>query len=268
MTAIMNIAQVGLGGKPDGEARTDGLNDGALVTLTSKGAGLVHVFRLLWVPSLDVNAVVSLVDLGGDGTVWTFSPTPLAYGSYRIELDVDGDKSVRIFGVRTPGLGLLIPAFNEVADEKANLFTAGAAQVLASENNEPSFANPAINYAGWWVAWEQAILALDGGGSGGSTIVVGPFDDGDSPVTASYDETIRVNPDTGAVDITLPLALGNAGRRIEIVSVGVLENPPLININTQGGDTYFDGTTTLAIDTKQETALVRSDGAGWLVILG
>lgn len=266
MTAIMNIAQVGLPVTPDGQARTDGLANGALVTLTSTAPGLVNTFRILWVPSGDSDARATLQDLGGG--VWTFSPTPNVYGSYRIELDVDGETSRRIFGIRTPGLGVLIPAFNEVADEKANLDTAGAAQVLASENNEPAAANNALNYAGWWVAWEETVLALDGGGSGGSTIITAVLTDAASPYAAAVGQTVRVNPDTGEVIITLPLAAPSAGNRVEIVSVGAMENPPLIRIQTQGADTFVDGSTELALDTRQESALVRSDGTNYMVIIG
>lgn len=267
MTAIMKIGQVGLGVTPDGQARTDGLANGNLVTLTSVGSGLVHTFRLLWVPSGDSDARSTLQDLGSG--VWTFSPTISTYGSYRIELDVDGEKTRRIFGIRTPGLGLLIPALNETADENANLDTAGAAQVLASENNEPAAANNALNYAGWWVAWEATILALDGGGSGNSTIVTAVKTDADSPYATAFEETVRVDPDTGVVDVTLPLATGNAGRRVEVISVGALLNPPFINVKTQGGDTFVDGSTSITLDSKQEVAVVRSaGGTTWMVIVG
>ncbi len=190
--ATMKIDQAGLPAGAAGFARTDGLDTGALVTLTSTGAGSTHTFRLLWIPPTDTTAIGSLAQTGP--TVWTFSPDvgALAWGSYRIELIVDEglpteSRQIRIFGVRTSS-GLLIPAANEIADPNASLENVGATQIAASENNEPFGVFAGGSAWGWWKALEEVIQlagsgavanlqdAYDGGGAVVQTVAKGAID--------------------------------------------------------------------------------------------
>jgi len=151
MTASMQIDQVGLGAGTPGLARTDGLADGAVVTLTSITVGTTYRFEFLWVPPDDTTAVASLAATGSP-EVWEFTPTPGAYGTYRIHLIVDEglpteEETIRTFGVRNPS-GLLPPAFNEKADEDASLVLHTPSEVEASENNEVS-PTTGLQWAGW-----------------------------------------------------------------------------------------------------------------------
>lgn len=85
MPAQIRIDQEGLPEGTPGVSRTDGLDTGALVTLTNTGSGSTTAFRLLWVPPGDTTAVATL-EPTDDPRVWTFAPTPGVYGSYRVEL--------------------------------------------------------------------------------------------------------------------------------------------------------------------------------------
>ncbi len=170
MSAIMKIDQVGLSAGINDRARTDGLASGALVTLTSTGGGTTAKFRLLWVPPTDTTAVSSLVPVSV--TTWTFSPTPAAYGSYRIELIVDEglpteERSIRTFAIRTPNLGLVIPSLNEIASPSASLVNSGNDQIDASESNEAFSPFISGSYVGWWRFLNELILSYDANGGGG-----------------------------------------------------------------------------------------------------
>src|SRR3954470_24157820 len=117
MPSQLRIDQEGLSPGTAGVSRTDGLATGALVTLTNTGSGATTTFRLLWVPPGDALAIATLAPTD-DPKVWTFEPATEKYGSYRVELVVNEGLTTelrerRILAVRTPGLGLVIPAFNE-----------------------------------------------------------------------------------------------------------------------------------------------------------
>lgn len=194
MSAQMLIDQAGLPAGTPGVARTDGLDTGALVTLESTGSGSTHEFRLLWTPTNDVTAVASLAP--SSPTIWTFSPTALAYGTYRIELIVDEglsteSRQVRAFVVRTPNAGLIIPALNEVASPTASLENAGGDQIDASENNEPFGPFISGSYAGWWRAFEEWVLHIDGLSvvRAAPAVVVGNALSGDTAADCDYLDT-------------------------------------------------------------------------------
>ena len=181
MSAQIVIDQAGLPAGTPGIARTDGLLGGQLVTLTSLSGGLTVKFRLLWVPPGDTTAVASLVSTGP--STWTFSPTALIWGSYRIELIVDEglpteERQIRVFGIRSPAQSLLVPAANERADAATTLVNVNAAAIARSENNEPF--GPFITGSawGWWQALSELIAAVEAGGGGGGgprpyTVIVG-----------------------------------------------------------------------------------------------
>jgi hypothetical protein len=171
----IQIDQDGLSPGTPGVSRTDGLATGALVTLTNTGSGAT-TFRLLWTPPGDTTAVSSL-EQTEDPKAWTFSPSPNEYGSYRIELVETGE--IRVLVMRTPNLGLVIPAFGERGDPGANLMIADAAQINAAENNATDYGNLALNYrqyAGWWRALHEVITSVDSVTSGvdGATGDTGP----------------------------------------------------------------------------------------------
>jgi len=184
----MLIDQAGLPAGSPGFGRTDGLATGALVSLSSVGGGATHRFELLWVPPADLVAVPSLVQTGP--TTWEFSPQAGARGSYRILLVVNEgapteSREIHTFAIRTPNLGLIIPAANEVADMGATLVSQSASTIEASEQNEP-FAPFVLGSSwGWWRAIAEAIEALDLGGGGGTaprpyTVIVGNALSGDT----------------------------------------------------------------------------------------
>lgn len=175
MPAILRIDQAGLALGTAGKTRSDGLLNGALVTLTSTGAGTTHVLQILWVPDGDTDALVSFVQL--TGTTWSFTPSADAPGTYRLFLDVDGDQEVRELRVRTANLRLIVPALNELADPFASLIQKTAAEVDASEDNEletvmppalsglPQTSTPspflAGNYGGWYRWTRDTTIALE-----------------------------------------------------------------------------------------------------------
>lgn len=177
----MRIDQVGLAAGTIGRARTDGLATGAKVTLTNTGSGSTTEYNLFWVPPGDTTAVSSLAQDGGDHRVWSFDPTASRFGSYRIEMIEDKGleteiREVRIFGIRLPVTGILIPALNELADPSASLLKNGSAQIDASENNATDFAGvlAPLTYAGWFRAIQELYMALEGGigGSAGTLATV------------------------------------------------------------------------------------------------
>lgn len=148
----MTIDQAGLPAGTAGRSRSDGLATGALVTLTSVTVGTTYKFQLLWVPPGDTNAVSSLAATGTP-SIWTFTPTALKYGTYRIKLIVDEglgteETTIRTLGVKHPS-GLLMPAFNEKADPDASLILNTADEIEASENNEVS-ALTTYQWTGWF----------------------------------------------------------------------------------------------------------------------
>lgn len=175
MPAVIRIDQVGLPAGVAGQSRSDGLDTGALVTLTSTGGGVTHTFTLLWVPDADTTAVSSLAPTGTP-SVWTFTPDTGVFGTYRIELIVDAglpteDRSVRLFSIRTAAKSLRIPALNERADPRATLDLDGVDQIESSEDNEPEAGGPfaAGNYGGWYRSLRELYEAVEAGSSGAPT---------------------------------------------------------------------------------------------------
>lgn len=174
MASQLKIDQSGLSAGLAGVSRTDGKDDGSLVTLTNTGSGATTRFRILDAPLGDVDAVATLAPTG-DSKIWTFTPTTGKHGTFLIELVEDLGQPTekterRIFGVRLPSSGLLIPALNEHASPSASLANAGPAQIEASDNNALDYStHPDLNdrrYSGWWRSiyelFTQADAALAG----------------------------------------------------------------------------------------------------------
>ncbi|MBX4216130.1 hypothetical protein KW797_04240, partial [Candidatus Parcubacteria bacterium] len=172
MSFGMTIDQAGLSAGTIGVAREDGKADGSLVTLTAGNDGATtYAFRLLSVPSADVAAVGTL-GVTGNPRIWTFTPSSLVYGSYRIELVQDlglptEKRQIRTFSIKTPNFALVIPSHNEGAGVSSSLLNAGADQVALSENNSGG------SYKGWWRAVESLFLAFDLGRIAAGSIIQG-----------------------------------------------------------------------------------------------
>ncbi len=176
----MKIDQAGLSAGVAGRARDDGLSTGALVTLTSLSHTARHEWALLWVGIhgvVDTTSRATLQPAGPAGV--SFSPTPGALGSWRIELVTDRgtpaeDRQVRIFAIKGGADKLRIPAANEQADPEANLINSGAAYVARSEFNAgDGIANSpqnAATYVSHWRPVADLIHAQNtsGGGGGGA----------------------------------------------------------------------------------------------------
>jgi hypothetical protein len=161
MASQLQIDQAGLDPGTPGVSRTDGLATGALVTLTNTGSGTTTLFRLLWTPPGDDTAIPSLA-VTGDPKVWTFSPRAKRYGTYLVELLVDGlSRERRTLVVRTPG-GLVIPALNERGNRDATLDDEGDDAVVdnnAVDSPDPNLA--ALPFAAWWRAMHSLTMAVD-----------------------------------------------------------------------------------------------------------
>lgn len=164
----MQIDQVGLPAGVVGLSRTDGLSNGAVVTLTSTGPGSTTRFALLWVPFGDTTAHASLA-VTGNPKVWTFTPTAARYGTFRIQVIEDEGLpteqiETRIFGIRLPETGILIPALNEVSNPDASLDNAGASVTTDSENNAIDYLVSTYNnwpYSGWWRAQQELYTMVE-----------------------------------------------------------------------------------------------------------
>jgi hypothetical protein len=169
MTAFLRIDQDGLPEGTAGRSRTDGLATGALVTLTdtSPGSGST-AFKLFWTPPRDTGAVSSLAPTE-DPKVWTFAPTEDKYGSYLIELVrnaglLSETTERRVLVMRTPNLGLIIPALGERGYPSASLDDDRGAELV--DNNATDFADPDLNelpFAAWWRAMHELIMHVDDG---------------------------------------------------------------------------------------------------------
>jgi hypothetical protein len=168
------IDQAGLPAGTLDVSRTDGLDTGAVVTLDATGGGGgTFLFELLWVPLGDVAAEPTLAPTANPA-IWTFTPSAGVYGTYRIRLTTDKgedneDSVTRVFVIRTPLQGLVIPALNTIADNEASLVKKGSAQVDASEDNSTDYAGAlaTLDYTGWWRALHELFIVAENSSVGG-----------------------------------------------------------------------------------------------------
>lgn len=173
MAASIIFDQVGLPAGTGG-ARTDGLDTGAKVTVRN-ASGKPCVVQLLWVPPEDTNAVASLTQTAGD--TWTFDPLALCRGSYRVRLIEDYGLSTqttteKIFGIRLPGTGVLIPALNEGGDRSVSLASTPDqvnAAIAITDNDEPI---AGLRWLGWWRAIRDLMLAFEAVVSGSAYLTM------------------------------------------------------------------------------------------------
>lgn len=86
-----------------------------------------------------------------------------------------------------------------------------------------------------------------------------------SPYNAVAQETVKVNVDTGAINVILPTAIGNAGNQVKIVSLSDTIGPNVCTITPFGGQT-INSDPTKTLTTPRERMTLESDGANWLVV--
>lgn len=278
MTASMQIDQAGLSAGTPGQSRSDGLDDGSLVTLESLTAGTTYKFEFLWVPVGDDTAVASLAQDGGVPAKWTFSPKAGVYGNYRIHLIVDEglpteEETIRTFGIRTPA-GVLIPAFNEKGDEDASLLQNGAPEIEASENNEPE-PETGYQWTGWHNFFDKVAKLLDeeirtrkvsrafNEQAHENPITVGSWKFGQGTLKGT--SSLYMGSDTGSHQVTARLRqVGNPAPVVaEWTATGGLQN-----VVVTGGDKALpaDDWYYLEIFSNNAAAYVLLDGADLIVI--
>lgn len=234
---FLKIDQIGLPAGTVGVARTDGLDNGALVTLTNTNPNAsTTTIKLLWVP-LDATTAAASLAPTGTPTIWTFAPDANKWGTYLIELVSDAGmptKTVerRIFGVRTPVAGLRIPALNELADPIASLVNVTQGRIDASDDNAGDYSTPELNnlrFGGWWRALQELFTAVEnGGGGGGGGVTTAKGSNGITPNT----------PQVGPVTLSgaaLYARDGSNGAMVADVNFGG------VNL-LAGGDGAFTGT--------------------------
>lgn len=88
---------------------------------------------------------------------------------------------------------------------------------------------------------------------------------GMSPYNAAIQETVKVDVDTGVINVILPTAIGNAGFQVKVVSLSDAITPNICTITPFGGQT-INGDPTKTLTTPRERYALESDGANWLVV--
>lgn len=88
---------------------------------------------------------------------------------------------------------------------------------------------------------------------------------GASPYAAALYETVKVDADTGAIQVNLPTAVGATGQQIKVVSLSDAVTPPVITVAAAGGQ-FINGVSTRTLTTPRERLTVESDGSNWLVV--
>jgi len=201
MPASMRIDQAGLSAGSASRSRDDGLDTGALVTLTSLGHVSTFRFRLLWVgqhPNPDTTSVSTLTQVSSN--TYTFSPTAGVYGTWRIELITDEGsrfeaREVRTFAIKERVGAIRIPAANEQSNASADLVRSNADYINGSENNklESRGAFASGTYVSYWKSLADVIYLVNdlsasggsgsGGGGGGASSLQDAYEGGQTIVT-------------------------------------------------------------------------------------
>lgn len=238
--STLTFDQVGISPGVADQARSDGLDTGAQVTVTADQAGTL---QFLWVPIEDTDSVMTL-SLVSPG-VWTFNPTASVYGSYLLRFTPAGDPTdvtERVFSIRTPNAGLRKPALNEKALPSASLLNTGSTVIHRSQFNEPG-SGPfgAGDFGGWYTALMELFDAVEAGGGGGG----GPTLNGN--VLFGEDQTLAVNtyyygymsvtgafaPAAATVTYTLPVAT-EQGQFVEVELINFAAGTNYVFVPTGG----------------------------------
>lgn len=136
----------------------------------------------------------------------------------------------------------------------------------------PGAGNPgSINLANWGAAAGNGITVygtLPGGAvpAGSSTVLqLAQATKTVNYTLAGADFSIFADTTAGVLTMTLPTAVGNAGRVYSIKNIGTGVNQ--LTIATTGGQT-IDGAAGASTTTPQATLILQSDGANWQAIGG
>lgn len=170
MAAQIVFNQVGIPPTTSPGARTDGLDNGAQVTV-SNASGQPCRVEFWWVPPDDGSVEATLAQ--ASSASWTFNAQATRHGSYLVRMvEAEGTQfeteDIKLFGIRLPNSNLLIPALNEKGDPTVTLASNATAKERAARvsfNDEP---NPeGLRWVAWWQAMRDLIMAVENGGGGG-----------------------------------------------------------------------------------------------------
>lgn len=152
MTAQIRFDQVGLTAGVAGASRSDGLRNGARVTVTNV-SGRPCRCEWWWRPPEETGAV--LVQSGPG--VWYFDPTPNMVGDYAVRMIEDEglateSEDLKAFGVRYLYSGLLAPAMSTRGAPTINLSSTNDEKTAATAYMTHNEALPVsgVRFSGWW----------------------------------------------------------------------------------------------------------------------
>lgn len=204
MAASILFDQVGIPAGVAGQARTDGLDTGAVVTVTN-ASGQACRCEFWWKPPDDATAAL-VQNLPNQ---WEFTPTASNHGEYIVRMiEAEGTanetEDIKVFGIRLPNSGLLITGLNSRGDTAINLSSTAAektAAAIISFNNEPLTEDPTITWSNWWGAMSELFGVVEGLSGGG-----------------------LIGGDVGAVDGGIPRADGIGGFTLQASDVVINDN--------------------------------------------
>lgn len=231
MPSQLQIDQDGLAAGTPGVSRTDGKADGSLVTLFDTSPGdAVSTFRILWTPPGDVDAVSTLS--AAEPKQAFFVPTAGKYGTYLVELARPGElPERRAIVMRTPNLGLVIPALSERGDQTASFAASGIGEF--ADNNATDFDDPDLNalpWASWWRAMHELIMRVDAGAVRGQGTAPGqpPVWNGEAWVPLLSGEPLSVEhiiTPGGALNLDAPTVVGALDGAVGFFGTNAIARP-------------------------------------------
>ena len=86
---------------------------------------------------------------------------------------------------------------------------------------------------------------------------------GASPYAAVINETVKVDPSSGTVQVDLPSAAGIPGQLLKVINVTT--DTTAITVNPVGLET-IDGASSYVMSTPRERVWLESDGSNWIVV--
>ncbi len=278
MSANVTLDQVGLPGGTVNEARSDGLDTGAVMSATVSGYVSTHRAELLWVaqhPSPDTTSVATFVAVGANGYSWT--PTAGRYGTWILHVvtdegTADEDECFLGFAVLSSPTALRIPAPQERGDPFASLVLATAVQKRLSWFNEPEVAGPFAGAGGMWAPWwrPHADMIHIFNTSGGAPVPSSRLINTTAPLAGggnlSADRTLSI---TAATTIAAGSMSAADKLKLDGLPSSAVPTTRLINVTapiTGGGDLSADRTigisaaTTIASGSMSASDKTKLDG--------